>query len=158
MVSLNLRLYEKKVVIIVVRLFTPIDATLLIENRQKESQNTTVTNALLNLKSPLLKRSVSVTISTNAMKIKLIEYIHRTSKEKTEMDMQLGKNLYATNSSFISEGHPHFQKFATSMRPGYVPHTRKDIAGRVSDTMHNEEMDSCKVILYGKVVGRDLDG
>ena len=111
----------------------------------------------------LTKRSIlSQEPSLKRLKMKsddLSNFIIKTSmSQKEEFDKQIGRYIYATNSSFMSVEHPHFKKMVRFLRPGYNPPSRNAIGNIILETVYSEELESCKKVLLGQTVSVDFDG
>ena len=81
-----------------------------------------------------------------------------TKKEKEDLDEQVARMVFATNSAFRSVDHPEFVKMATLLRPGYRPPSRKAVAGSLLNSVHSSELERCKAAIEGKTVCLSLDG
>lgn len=99
-----------------------------------------------------------LSITGSSHKRLLRDYVVRTSEfEKKKFDLQIGKYIYSTNTSFRAVEHPEFKKLINLMRPGYNPPNRKAISGHILDTVYDEEMLKLKK-LKGKTVSMAFDG
>lgn len=66
----------------------------------------------------------------------LMSFVVRTSKPaKNEIDKQIARALYATNSSFICLEQSEVKKAIALLRPGYVPPSRNDVSGRLANAL-----------------------
>ena len=89
----------------------------------------------------------------------LSSFVVRTSStEKSAIDEQVARTIYATNSPFRFVEHPEFQKLMSMMRPGYRPPSRKEIADKFLPVVFQKEMDQCKEVLKDETVSMALDG
>lgn len=131
------------------------------------SKQTTLDGSSLNPSclSSNLKRSAGSTANEHVKPKKKIErnqldrFIIKTSeKEKHMLDKQLGRYLYATNSSFRSVENPQFQKFVEMLRPGYKLPTRKQIGESILSEVYDEEIAEGKLLVKDQIVSMDLDG
>ncbi|XP_065668004.1 uncharacterized protein LOC136088247 [Hydra vulgaris] len=97
--------------------------------------------------------------STSADKyLKIDKFFTRTSlKEKDLFDLQLGRFIYSTNSSFRTVEHKEFKKFINVLHPGYTLPNRTQIGGEILDRVYTEEIEKCNA-LNGKIVAMSLDG
>ncbi|XP_069586836.1 uncharacterized protein [Ranitomeya imitator] len=86
-------------------------------------------------------------------------FVIRTSRlEKELIDEKIGQFIYATNSSFRLTENPHFINMVQSLRPGYSPPSRADVAGKLLDQVYDREMEQCATALEGKIVNLSIDG
>lgn len=61
----------------------------------------------------------------------LHSFLVRTSAtQKAELDEQVAKMVYVTNSAFRLVDHPEFLNMVEMLRPGYRPPTRHDVADK----------------------------
>ena len=89
----------------------------------------------------------------------LEDFVMQTSsKDKSVIDHQLAKMIYATNCPFLLVEHNEFIKLMSMLRPGYKPPTRYDISGRLLDEVHISMLADCKDPLGGETVSMALDG
>lgn len=89
----------------------------------------------------------------------LMSFVVRTSKPaKNEIDKQIARALYATNSSFICLEQSEVKKAIALLRPGYVPPSRNDVSGRLLDQIYTEERSKCFKGLSRSNVCLSLDG
>ncbi|CAJ0964642.1 unnamed protein product, partial [Ranitomeya imitator] len=80
-------------------------------------------------------------------------FVIRTSRlEKELIDEKIAQFIYATNSSFRLTENPHFINMVQSLRPGYSPPSRADVAGKLLDQVYDREMEQCATALEGKIV------
>ena len=67
------------------------------------------------------------------------KYVVKTSKEqKAKLDTAVGRYLFSQNVAFSGVENPHFVKLCSSLRPGYQPPNRKQIAGPILDQVYGE--------------------
>ncbi|XP_073503756.1 uncharacterized protein [Phyllobates terribilis] len=86
-------------------------------------------------------------------------FVIRTSRlEKELIDEKIAQFIYATNSSFRLTENPHFINMVQSLRPGYSPPSRADVAGKLLDQVYDREMEQCATALEGKIVNLSIDG
>ncbi|XP_073511582.1 uncharacterized protein [Phyllobates terribilis] len=86
-------------------------------------------------------------------------FVIRTSRlEKELIDEKIAQFIYATNSSFHLTENPHFINMVQSLRPGYSPPSRADVAGKLLDQVYDREMEQCATALEGKIVNLSIDG
>ena len=100
----------------------------------KTSEPATKKSAFDALKQPPMKRSSSEPPNErNPKKLRLIqEFVMKTRPDmKKQLDHQVGKFIYSTNTSFLAVEHREFKKLVQTLRPGYIPPTRKQIGGQI---------------------------
>ncbi|XP_073493834.1 uncharacterized protein [Phyllobates terribilis] len=86
-------------------------------------------------------------------------FVIRTSRlEKELIDEKIAQFIYAMNSSFRLTENPHFINMVQSLRPGYSPPSRADVAGKLLDQVYDREMEQCATALEGKIVNLSIDG
>ncbi|XP_073499018.1 uncharacterized protein [Phyllobates terribilis] len=86
-------------------------------------------------------------------------FVIRTSRlEKELIDEKIAQFIYATNSSFRLTENPLFINMVQSLRPGYSPPSRADVAGKLLDQVYDREMEQCATALEGKIVNLSIDG
>lgn len=96
---------------------------------------------------------------SDASSTSLSSFIVRTSKStKLEIDKQIARAVYATNSSFNCMEQPEVRKAISLLRPGYVPPSRYDVSNRLLDEIYNEEKNKCFKNLSESFVCLSLDG
>lgn len=89
----------------------------------------------------------------------LDSFVVRTSAtQKAELDEQVAKMVYATNSAFRLVDHPEFVKMVEMLRPGYKPPSRQDVADEHLPQVYEKEVRKCSDILRGSTVCLGLDG
>ena len=121
--------------------------------------------------TPPLKRSLSVSdSSTGATSAKslsskrksstsLDKFIIKTSaSQKETLDEEVARMIFATNSPFRLVQHPQFLKMVQTLRPGYIPPTRKDIADKYLDLVYEKEYKKCADDLNNETVCLSIDG
>ncbi|XP_066983752.1 uncharacterized protein [Macrobrachium rosenbergii] len=77
--------------------------------------------------TPALQKEslTSATISSKRKAATLDTFVTKTtSYEKANLDEEVAKMVFATNSSFRLVEHPQFCKMVGKLRPGYTPPTR----------------------------------
>lgn len=108
--------------------------------------------------------SVNRAVSTPSVKRKREENLMHTfvskstPSQKKNFDEQIARYVYATNAPFASVEHPEFIKMVRSLRPEYVPPSRKHIAGDLLDSTYHTEKEKCASMLNGEIVTLGLDG
>ncbi|XP_047130655.2 uncharacterized protein LOC124810222 [Hydra vulgaris] len=97
--------------------------------------------------------------STSADKyLKIDKFFTQTRlKEKDLFDLQLGRFIYSTNSSFRTVEHKEFKKFINMLHPGYTLPNRTQIGAEILDRVYTEEIEKCN-LLNGKIVAMSSDG
>lgn len=65
---------------------------------------------------------------------------------------------YSTNSSFHPIENPRCITMIQSLRPGYRPASRADVAGKLLDKVHDKEIEQCATSIKGKIANLSLDG
>lgn len=89
----------------------------------------------------------------------LDNFVFKTSaSQKAELDEQVARMVYATNSAFRIVDHPEFVKMIEMLRPGYKPPSRKDVADKYLPKIYEKEVNKCKETLQGQTVCLGLDG
>ncbi|XP_060546381.1 uncharacterized protein LOC132711450 [Pantherophis guttatus] len=87
------------------------------------------------------------------------KFVIKTSRlEKEIIDEKIAQFVYATNSSFHLTQNPHFINMVQSLRPGYSPPSRADVAGKLLDKVYDREMEQCATALEGRIVKLSIDG
>ncbi|XP_053163610.1 uncharacterized protein LOC128350053 [Hemicordylus capensis] len=87
------------------------------------------------------------------------KFVIKTSRlEKELIDEKIAQFVYATNSSFRLTENPHFINMVQSLRPGYSPPSRADVAGKLLDKVYDREMEQCATALEGRIVNLSIDG
>lgn len=87
------------------------------------------------------------------------KFLIKTSKEEKEkLDLQCARFICASDSSFLTANHKEFVKYTNMLRPGYNPPDRKEIAGRLLDTLYDEEIKKCSKDLEFQTVCLSSDG
>ncbi|XP_053169546.1 double zinc ribbon and ankyrin repeat-containing protein 1 isoform X2 [Hemicordylus capensis] len=87
------------------------------------------------------------------------KFVIKTSRlEKELIDEKIAQFVYATNSSFRLTEKPHFINMVQSLRPGYSPPSRADVAGKLLDKVYDREMEQCATALEGRIVNLSIDG
>ena len=61
-----------------------------------------------------------------------------TLEEKSKLDLAVGKFMFSQNMAFSGVENPQFRKLCSSLRPGYTPPNRKQVAGPILDDVFNE--------------------
>lgn len=99
--------------------------------------------------------------SPNSKKMRLMVddfVIHTPTSTKNSIDQQIATYLYATNTPFQAVDHPEFRKLINMLRPGYQPPSRRDVAGRLLNDVHDSLLMKCQNTLQGQSVSMALDG
>lgn len=92
-------------------------------------------------------------------KTALDRFVFKTSaREKAELDEQVAKMVFATNSAFRIVDHPEFVKMIEMLRPGYTPPSRKEVGDKHLPQVYEKEVNKCADVLKGKTVCLGLDG
>ncbi|KAG8129895.1 hypothetical protein E2320_016781 [Naja naja] len=87
------------------------------------------------------------------------KFVIKTSRlEKELIDEKIAQFVYAMNSSFRLTENPHFINMIQSLRPGYSPPSRADVAGKLLDKVYDREMEQCATALEGRIVNLSIDG
>ena len=130
---------------------------------QNRGDTTDTSDAEISLPSPRKRATSPAPILPKKKTCYLDEFVMQTSgKDKSAIDHQLAKMIYATNSPFSLVDHPEFTKLMSLFRPGYRPPTRYDVGGRFLDEVHTSMLTSmlsdCKDQHGGETVSMALDG
>ncbi|XP_018577556.1 uncharacterized protein LOC108915890 [Anoplophora glabripennis] len=92
-------------------------------------------------------------------KSSISSFVIRTSQsEKNELDLQIARCLYATNTSLRAVEHPEFKKMINALRPGYKPPNRNSVSTDLLDKVHNSVQTTIKENLCNKKVCLALYG
>lgn len=78
--------------------------------------------------------------------------------DKEKIDMQVGRMIFATHSSFLMADHPEFIGLCEMLRPGFKPPSRKQIGDRILQAVFEEESAKSKRQLIGENVSMSFDG
>lgn len=84
--------------------------------------------------------------------------VRTSSADKQNIDKQIAKAIFATNSSFRCVENVQVKKAIQLLRPGYTPPSRKTIATTLLDEIYAEEKDKCCSLLRGHSVNMSIDG
>lgn len=84
--------------------------------------------------------------------------VRTSTMEKKNIDEQVARFIFATNSSFRIVEHPEFKKACSLLRPGYEPPNRRQIGGKLLDDVYLGVIENAKISLMGKHVCMALDG
>lgn len=84
--------------------------------------------------------------------------VKTTSTQKKNLDEQVARFIYATNSAFRLVEHPQFIKLMQDLRPAYSPPNRKEISGPLLDCIFLEEKSKLGRIVENETVCLGLDG
>lgn len=94
------------------------------KNRRKKIRRTDISTA------------TASSSKSNHPVVLMVSFITRTSSaEKNNIDIQIARFLYSTNSSFRHVDHPEFKKLINILRPGYNPPNRHQIGNRLLDEL-----------------------
>ena len=85
-------------------------------------------------------------------------FIKTTPVHKKKLDIQVGRMIYATNSSFRIVEHREFKQTCSDLRPGYAPPSRYKIGNDILENVYIVELGKCKDKLKNMAVSVDLDG
>lgn len=86
-------------------------------------------------------------------------FVVRTSNElKKNLDRQIAKAIYATNSSFRCIEQPEVIKAIEMLRPGYSPPSRFAVSSTLLNEVYMEEKEKCLAKLTNSSVCLSLDG
>ncbi|XP_073216368.1 uncharacterized protein [Lepidochelys kempii] len=87
------------------------------------------------------------------------KFVIRTSRlQNGVIDEKIAWFLYATNSPFRMIESPCFINMIQSLRPGYSPPNRADVAGKLLDKVYEREIEQFAKGLEGEIVNLSLDG
>ncbi|KAM7170413.1 uncharacterized protein RBU57_005113 [Macrochelys suwanniensis] len=87
------------------------------------------------------------------------KFVIRTSRLQEEVtDEKIARFVYATNFPFRIIENPHLINMVQSLRPGYSPPNRADVAGKLLDKIYERDIEQCAKGLGGKIVNLSLDG
>ena len=75
-----------------------------------------------------------------------------------QLDLQVTRFVYATNTAFTAVEHPEFVKMVQMLCPGYRPPSHKQVGGELLDDVQTKLMEECKEQLQVKTVAMSLDG
>ena len=79
------------------------------------------------------------------------KFVFKTSKvEERELNKLCARFFFACNIPFKVAGNKEFQKFASSLRPGYVPPSRKQISRELLEEVYSDVDKVVKKGLYDK--------
>ena len=84
--------------------------------------------------------------------------IRTNSQEKVALDDQIARLFYACNLPFNLAEHVIFKQTISMLRPGYVPPSRKDLAGPLLEKIYEEVTKTAASELEGKNVTLVQDG
>lgn len=86
-----------------------------------------------------------------AKKRKIDQMIVRTSREEAhELDKQIAKVVFATNSPFSIVENKQFQTMTSRLRPGYKGPNRRSVSNQLLDEVYEEELEKSKSLFEGK--------
>lgn len=75
-----------------------------------------------------------------------------------ELDLQIGRYFYATNTPFLHADHSEFKKMLNALRPGYKGPTSYQIGGPILNEVYDDILKECKNTIQGQTVCMSLDG
>ncbi|KAM7178000.1 uncharacterized protein RBU57_001791 [Macrochelys suwanniensis] len=105
--------------------------------------------------SPVAKRKKTL----QHPKTTIDKFVIRTSRlQKEVIDEKTARFVYVTNSPFCMIENPHFINMVQSLRPGYSPPNRADVAGKLLDKVYERDIEQCAKDLDGEIVNLSLDG
>lgn len=84
--------------------------------------------------------------------------VRTTQADKQNLDVQVARFIYATNTAFRAVEHGKFIKLINMLRPGYVPPNRHRISNELLNQVYDSLTSSIKKELEGKTVCMALDG
>lgn len=84
--------------------------------------------------------------------------IRTTDAQRHQLNIQVSRFVYATNSAFRSVEHPEFLKLIQMLRPGYKPPNRSNVANELLDEVHTSLEHDMKISLNHKTVCLAIDG
>lgn len=114
---------------------------------------------MMHFKQPSFEKEQKVGKRKSEYNQQECNFVVKTSHtEKKRLDIQVGRYIYATNSSFRSIEHPEFKKLVSSLRPGYTPPSSYMIGNQILTEVYKSELESSKTRLSGRTVCMDLDG
>ena len=109
-----------------------------------------------NVATPPLQISLSDSVSVTNTKRKastLDTFVTKTtSYEKANLNEEVAKMVFATNSPFRLVEHPQFCKMVGKLRPGYTPPTRNEIANKYLPMIYDREYGKCAKELMNETV------
>ncbi|MCD9088867.1 DUF659 domain-containing protein, partial [Stenotrophomonas sp. SY1] len=74
------------------------------------------------------------------------------------LDKEVARIIFATNSPFRLVQHPQFLKMVQNLRPGYIPPSRKDIADKYLNLVYENEYEKCADDPNNENVCHSIDG
>ena len=87
-----------------------------------------------------------------------LNVVRTTIDEQKELDLQLARAIYSSNSPFSLVNNPHFRKYQTMMRPGVSFADRHFIGGEMLDRVYDEESTKAKGSFQNERASVILDG
>ncbi len=81
-----------------------------------------------------------------------------SADKKQEIDKQIAKAVFATNTSFKCLDNPNVIKAIDMLRPGYKPPSGKTISTTLLEQIYKEEKSKCFGSLSGQSVNMSIDG
>lgn len=87
------------------------------------------------------------------------QFVVRTSQhDKKQLDLQVARFIFATNTSFRSVENTEFVKLVNLLRPGYIPPNRFKVGNELLNEVYDQVSVNTKAGLAGKTVCMALDG
>lgn len=87
------------------------------------------------------------------------QFVIRTSQhERKQLDLQVARYIFATNTSFRSVDNTEFLKLVNMLRPGYTPPNRFKVGNELLNEVYDQVSVNTKEGLAGKTVCMALDG
>ncbi|XP_011860419.1 PREDICTED: uncharacterized protein LOC105557715 [Vollenhovia emeryi] len=131
--------------------------------QNKRSKMVDLSETVPQTQSPLCSTSstlFSMTSSNSEMSsTNLNSFVIRTTNvERKNIDLQIAKFVYSTNSSFRLVEHKEFKNMISLLRPGYKPPNRHTIANELLDNVFTSVRQSMEKDLKGKIVCMAMDG
>ena len=78
--------------------------------------------------------------------------------QKKEIDCRIAKFFYANSIAFRAADSQQYKDMVKSLRPGYNPPSRKDLAGKLLDDVHDNIEDGMKETLADATITLMQDG
>ncbi|XP_055845077.1 uncharacterized protein LOC129911335 [Episyrphus balteatus] len=126
-------------------------ADLSIPHAASSSEPSTSASGTEHLLSPPIAKKSRVQPMTN--------FLVRTSEDlKKQLDHQIARAVYATNSSFRCVEHPQVKRTIEMLRPGYQPPSRFDLGNTLLEEIYNEEKEKCFSSVKDQTVNLSIDG
>lgn len=130
----------------------------LIPNKKPCYQKSMVSDKIIicsststNCPQPTKKQHV-LTLAKNA------DVIATTEAYGKELNLQIGRYFYATNTPFLHADHVEFKKMMNSLRPGYNGPSSHQIGGPILNEVYEDVLSECRIKLQGETVCMSMDG